>query len=293
MTADVIDIHPHVIAQDQTKYPLQPMGGKQSTWSAQRPMSGARLLEAMDQAGISKAAVVQTSTAYGFDNSFLADTIEAHPDRLTGVCSIDVLAEDAVQALEYWIEERGMAGLRLFTTGSTMPGQADWLDDERSFPVWEWVSEHGVPVCVQMTPAGQPRLRRLLDAFPAARVILDHLTRPPIESGPPYRAADSLMELVAYENVYLKITTENFRHSSVGNASPETWFGRVFDVFGSRRIAWGSNFPATEGNLPELLDSARQQLSFLSADDAEWVFSKTAASLYPVLSPSVSSEAVR
>jgi L-fuconolactonase len=293
MTADVIDIHPHVIAEDQQRYPLAPMGGKQSTWSAQRPMSGEGLLAAMDAAGVAKAAVVQTSTAYSFDNSFLADTIAQHPERLTGVCSIDVLADDAVDVLRHWVEERGMTGLRLFTTGSTMPGQAGWLDDERSFPVWAWASAHSIPVCVQMTPAGQPKLRRLLDTFPDARVILDHLTRPAIDSGPPYPAADTLLELVAYENVYLKITTENFRNSSVGQATPETWFGKVFDVFGARRIAWGSNFPATEGSLPELLQSARDQLSFLSAEDAEWVFTRTAASLYPVLSGSVPSGAVR
>jgi len=27
--------------------------------------------------------------------------------------------------------------MRLFTTGSTMPGQASWFDDPRSFPAWE------------------------------------------------------------------------------------------------------------------------------------------------------------
>ena len=30
-----------------------------------------------------------------------------------------------------------MTGMRVFTTGSTMPGQQTWLDDERAFPVWK------------------------------------------------------------------------------------------------------------------------------------------------------------
>src|SRR5437868_10597106 len=40
----------------------------------------------------------------------------------------------------------GLTGLRLFTTGSTMPGQADWLDDPRSFPAWELAEKSNLPV---------------------------------------------------------------------------------------------------------------------------------------------------
>jgi L-fuconolactonase len=29
----IVDIHPHVIATDNVRYPLQPLGGNQSTWS--------------------------------------------------------------------------------------------------------------------------------------------------------------------------------------------------------------------------------------------------------------------
>jgi len=33
----IVDIHPHVIATDNTRYPLNPLGGVQSTWSRDRP----------------------------------------------------------------------------------------------------------------------------------------------------------------------------------------------------------------------------------------------------------------
>ena len=33
----VIDIHPHIVSPDTKKYPLAPLGGKQSTWSEERP----------------------------------------------------------------------------------------------------------------------------------------------------------------------------------------------------------------------------------------------------------------
>ena len=58
------------------------------------------------------------------------DRVRSHADRFAGVFSIDVLASDAVTQMQRWLDA-GLSGLRLFTTGSTMPGQAGWLDDER------------------------------------------------------------------------------------------------------------------------------------------------------------------
>jgi hypothetical protein len=37
--AEIIDIHNHVIAPDTQRYPLAPLGGKQSDWSRTRPTS--------------------------------------------------------------------------------------------------------------------------------------------------------------------------------------------------------------------------------------------------------------
>jgi L-fuconolactonase len=53
--------------------------------------------------------------------------------------------------------------------------------------------------------------------------------------------------------------------------------------FGASRIAWGSNFPASERSLPELLALAHDALRFLPETDREWVFSRTAQRLYPAL----------
>ena len=86
----VIDIHPHIVSPDTQRYPLAPLGGVQSTWSSERPTTYDDLLAAMDDAGVDKAAIVHSSTAYGYDNSYVADAVAAVPSRFTAVCSIDV-----------------------------------------------------------------------------------------------------------------------------------------------------------------------------------------------------------
>ncbi|HEX3372043.1 MAG TPA: amidohydrolase family protein, partial [Candidatus Acidoferrales bacterium] len=169
-----IDIHPHVISTDTTRYPNAPVGGKKSNWSHDKPVSVEQMLVAMDQAGIAKSVLVQASTCYGHDNSYLADSVAAHPNRFTGVFSVDVLAPDAPEKIRYWVS-RKLTGMRLFTAGSTMPNQADWVDDPRSFPAWECASELNIPICMQMTVKAISQLVRMLERFPKVRVILDHL----------------------------------------------------------------------------------------------------------------------
>jgi len=278
----VIDIHPHIIAADLHRYPRAPLGGHQSVWSEERPVSVERLIEEQDRAGIRKAALVQASTCYGHDNSYVADAVNAHPERFTGVFSCDILAPDARDTMAHWMA-RGLTGLRLFTTGSTMPGQAGWLDDPRSFPAWRKAEESGLPVCLQMTADGIPQIENVLRRFPRLRVVLDHLARPVQEDGPPYESADSLWRLASFPGVYLKVTERNFLGATKGKATPETFFGRLVSEFGASRIAWGSNYPASERSLPDLLALAEDTLRFLPETDREWIFSRTAQTLYPAL----------
>ena len=278
----IIDIHPHVISTDERKYPRAPIGGHQSDWSRERPVSYEDMIVAQDKAGVAKAALVQASTCYGHDNSYVAEAVAAHPERFTGVFSCDVLAADATQTMAKWMA-KGLTGMRLFTTGSTMPGQADWLDDARSFPAWRLAEEKHLPVCLQMTAKGIPQLTNVLKRFPKLRVILDHLARPTQDDGPPYKGADSLWGLAVYPNVFLKVTERNLVGARAGKATPETFFGKLVGEFGANRIAWGSNYPASERPLPELVELARDTLAFLPQRDREWIFSGTALTLYPAL----------
>lgn len=278
----IIDIHPHIIADDTQRYPLAPLGGHQSEWSRTRPVTTEQMIAAMDKAGVAKSAIVQASTCYGHDNSYVADAVAAHPDRFTGVFSVDVLAADAPERMRHWLS-RGLTGMRLFTIGSTMPDQQSWLDDPKTYPAWECAGELGLSICLQMSPTAFPQMIAMAERFPDVKIILDHMARPVLDDGVPYAKADSLFALARLPNVYLKLTPRSFNESRKGKATPDTFFPKLVSVFGASRLAWGSNYPSSEGSLPELLKLATSSLTALSESDREWVFCKTAQSLYPVL----------
>jgi L-fuconolactonase len=282
MSYNIVDIHPHIISDDEAAYPPSPLFGTRSEWSKERPTTVETLIAAMNEAGVGKAAVVHSSTTYGFDNSYVVDGCARYPARLAAVGSVDVLQPDALDRIHEWVA-RGLAGLRLFTGGSTKEFDPSELDDPRSFAAWELCSELGIPMCIQTGPIGLPQVTALAKRFPKVNIILDHLGRPDVIDGAPYKNAQSLWDLAPLTNIYFKLTPRIFGDVKKGDATAESFFGKVVETFGAERLAWGSNFPTSPGTLSEILATAQAGLASLSEEDRQWIFSKTAQKLYPVL----------
>ncbi|MGH7069344.1 MAG: amidohydrolase family protein [Acetobacteraceae bacterium] len=280
--ASYVDIHPHIISDDEARYPPAPLFGKRSDWSQERPCTVETLIAEMDDAGVAKAAVVHSSTTYGFDNSYVVDSCNRYPGRLIAVGSVDVLEPDAAATIRRWVD-RGLAGLRLFTGGSTKEFDPSELDDPRAFPAWESCGELGLTMCIQTGPIGLPQVTALANRFPTVPIILDHLGRPDITDGPPYRAAQTLFDLASIPSIYLKLTPRIMSDSTKGAATPETFFPELVATFGAKRLAWGSNFPTSPGRLAEIKATAQSRLVTLSDQDREWIFARTAQTLYPRL----------
>jgi len=280
--ASYVDIHPHIISDDEGRYPPAPLFGKRSEWSQERPCTVETLIAQMDDAGVEKAAVVHSSTTYGFDNSYVVDSCNRYPGRLIAVGSVDVLEPNAVATIRRWVDG-GLAGLRLFTGGSTKEFDPSELDDPRAFPAWDVCGELGLTMCIQTGPIGLPQVTALARRFPKVAIILDHLGRPDITDGPPYRAAQSLFDLASIPSIYLKLTPRIMGDSTKGAATPETFFPKLVATFGAKRLAWGSNYPTSPGTLAEIKATAQKRLAALSDQDRVWIFTKTAQTLYPRL----------
>lgn len=282
MPSKLIDIHPHIVSKDVARYPLAPLHGRRSDWSATRSKSFEDLVDGMDEAGVDKACIVHSSTTYGFDGSYVADTVSGNPGRFTGVFSIDMASPDAAEKVRYW-SDRGLTGIRVYTGGSTFTEQSTLLSDPRTFAAWEAAADLGMTITVQLRPEGLSQLLTMVKRYPQARILVDNLLRPNYEEGPPYCASEHTFCLARYPHVFMKIITNSVRDSRKGNGSPETFFPRLVQEFGAERIAWGSNYPASEGTLSEIVKEAKEALSCLSHDAQEWIFFKTAQTLYPAL----------
>ncbi|MDR2379136.1 MAG: amidohydrolase, partial [Bifidobacteriaceae bacterium] len=277
------DIHPHVIAADERRYRLAPVGGQMSAWARSRPVTTEALIAAMDRTGVAQAVIVQASTAYGYDNSSVTDSAGLWPGRLAAVACVNPLSHQVGAEIDHWVAERGAAGLRLFAAGSTIGDKSGWLDSPDTFPAWEAALRHRTPVCVQTRFSNLARLRTMLERFPGVRVVLDHMAYPDLTNGPAHAAAEPLLALADCPNLYLKLTLRNLEPLARANGGPTPFLRRLVDAFGADRIAWGSNFPAAANPLCDLVALAVNACSGLGPDERRWIAAGTARRLYPAL----------
>lgn len=275
---EMIDTHVHVVSSDQHAYPLRP-AGLPGTWYRDAPHSAEELIDLMDASGVAKAVLIQPMGAYSFDNRYAADSARKHPARFVSACCVDVDAQDPVAELGYWIRGRGMHGVRLFALASA----ASWLDDPRTYPLWEAASDLGAHVIVTILTPQLPQLKTVLEHFPDVAVSLDHCAFPPL-AGPPWEAAEPLFAFAEHEKLYLKVST-HVLDAAAKSGSAADFVGALAARFGAERLMWGSDFSQTyDRPYAELVKLGRDAFSELPERAQAVCLSGTARKLWPALS---------
>jgi L-fuconolactonase len=278
----IVDTHPHIVSPDTTKYPITPIGGQRSDWSEEHAVDAEHMIAAMKEAGVDHAAMVHSSTTYGFNCEYVADSVAKYPKQFTGVFSVDITAPDCPEKMRYWFS-KGCTGQRVFTRGSTMKEAWVRLDDPKVFPCYQTAEELGIAVAVNPRVKDFDQLEAILKQFPKVNFILENLGKADTKDGAPFNNAKPLWDLAKYPNLYLKIKSDNLREAMEGKSTPETWWAKVVSVYGANRLIWGSNYPANEGSLKDMVELAKRSFASLSTSDQEAILGKTALKLYPTL----------
>jgi L-fuconolactonase len=193
-----------------------------------------------------------------------------------------MLADACRDVIREWAG-KGLAGLRIFTGGSTKDFDPSELDNPSSFKAWELLAELGLPMCIQTGPIGLPQVTHAGQKFPNVNIILDHLGRPDVLDGPPYANAASLFDWPTLPNIYLKLTPRIF-----GDVKKEQ--GQRRDLLPARGRGLRRAAPGLGLELPDLARHAGGDpgdgaggLACLGEEDRAWIFGKTAQQLYPAL----------
>jgi predicted TIM-barrel fold metal-dependent hydrolase len=270
----IIDTHTHVVSSDKVKHPLDP-GAR--GWSTEVSNDVEDLIAEMDRSGVACATLVQPNATYGLDNSYQCDSAQQYAPRTVAVGILDPVAPDAADKLSYWVNERGMKGVRL-------QSQAE-PDDPRCDPLWQRAEGLGVPISIG--GGGQPekvdRMRNIGARHPQVIFAPDHFAG---WSGAKDKAAmtTALERLAQLPNAYLRISSTSL--GPYANLTPpeQALFRRVIEAFTPRRVMWGSNFPSSRaGGYIGQVQLAQTALSWLSDDDRRWIMGDTAHTLWPML----------
>ncbi|NKB65439.1 MAG: amidohydrolase family protein [Candidatus Latescibacteria bacterium] len=265
----IIDTHLHIWSEDAQRYPFAEGRSGGAGGSVEF------LNETMAAAGVDKAVIVQP-IHYLFDNSYVADSLRRFPGRFAAIGLVDPKAPDAPDQLEKLVRQDGFGGLRIHSSRLDHPSQWAAADQD---PLWRRSEELGTCFIVHGPAANLPHLEPIIGRFPQVPVVLDHIGGAPTDEEPPYPLLSHVLDLARFPNVYVKLTPQAHKSSEAfPHADTFAAFQRIYDAFGPERLMWGTNFPGVVKGVGygPALEMFRDHVGFLTADDKEWLFHRTA-----------------
>ena len=297
----LFDAHAHLVADDQQAYPRNPMQraanapprlpgviGKPGGHHGPQPINEvpdvSRMLGWMAHEGVDGAVAVQKRMIYRYDNSYILDSSDRHPDIFSAVVILD--AEDAGTAplVRRYITEHGLAGVRLFG-GRGADGGMPWLNSPMALKTWEVAQAHGLVMDLEVLAIGGggpsiPTLIELARRYPNVRLVLDHLLEPEMDEGEHFGLDERYETLSPIPNISFKWTSINLDICrEMGIPAPRV-LRRAVDLYGADRIMWGSDIGTSSGTYQDMVQRALDSAALLTEAEQRAVFHDTGRRIF-------------
>lgn len=272
--AHVVDGNAHVMPADALQA------------TAREDATAEELLGYMRQAGVQQALLVPHPPS-NYDKGYCLECARRYPESFAAVGKINMPDQEPGAALPGLVEQPGIAGLRLDVPGGGDP--SEWLDAPKATPIWEEAGRKQLPVSLPSVRRLDQlaAVQRVAERFPAVPILLMHaIAAASTEDGPPYEQAGEFFALAELPNVYVAVTHHHIAEANRGRSTSRDFLETLVNTFSARRLLWASFFPARapeDAPLKGLIDPVRNELSFLTSEDRDWILGETARSLYPAL----------
>jgi predicted TIM-barrel fold metal-dependent hydrolase len=182
----IVDVHSHA-------WQFPDHFGDDFVAQAKRAKAGGEVDLTVRYADYAAAAPAETRTiAFGgkarrsglwVDDSYVAEYVAAHPDRLIGFLSVDPTQDGWQREMEAGHQELGLRGIKLLSMYAGFRP-----DDKLVDPLWQYAARHKLPVLlhtgttfISQAPLDctlPRRLDRVAIRFPEVKIILAHLSHP-------------------------------------------------------------------------------------------------------------------
>jgi L-fucono-1,5-lactonase len=248
-----------------------------------RPFGPADLAPHLAARNVASTLLVQSRSSIDETVEFLA-LAEATPFVAGVVGWVDLTrpdVADAIARLRSGPGGRHLVGIRHQVHDEVDP---DWLGRADVRAGIAAVGAAGLAYDLLVRPEHLPAAVAVARALPDMRFVVDHLAKPPIASGRLKPWASRLRPLGELDNVWCKIS------GMVTEADPIRWrpadlqpfVDSVLDVFGPRRLLFGSDWPVCllAGSYEVVFDAAASTLRSLTASERDAVFGGTAGAAY-------------
>jgi len=231
----IIDTHAHIYTRDSDRYPIidKPYAPPAGSGSPEG------LIAEMDAAGVDKVMMVQTTTYYGWDNSYMRDTVPQYSDRARGVFTLDPEHPHSADLIYSLVDRAGMTALR------TYPVRQGDYDHPGNRALWAACRETGTTINALIGEARYAaELAAIMTDYPEVPVTLDHAIHLDI-AAPEYNdKLSATLGLADCPNMNAKLSflaTGSAEEYPFTDMHPAT--RQIIDAYGPERCVWGSDYP--------------------------------------------------
>ncbi len=273
-----VDAHVHVWTPDTKRYPISsdPAFAKHRTVESFTPEQF--FVHARPQ-GVRRVVLIQMSF-YTTDNRYMLDCIARRPGTFRGVAIVDETKADMCATMKS-LAKRGVRGFRIYTDRAKAEA---WQHSDGMKKMWACAADEGLSMCLLADPESLPAVQRMCRNFPKTRVVIDHFARIGMKGPVRQQDIDNLRRLAAFPHTHVK--TSAFYALGKKKApylDTAPLVRSLRDTFGAQRLMWASDCPyqVQEGHTyADSIAVIRDRLSFLSAEDKEWMLRKTAEKVF-------------
>lgn len=283
----IIDAHQHFWNLEKVDYPwLTAEYGP-----LYRTYTPAELMPQLEGAGVRATVLVQAADSYQDTESMLAQADEH--DWIAGVVGWVPLTrpEETAAGLERFGKHPKFVGIRHLMHEEADP---DWVLQPEIQESLGILAESGATFdVVSVLPRHLEHIPVLAERHRNLKLVIDHLSKPPIKEKGWEPWAGLLARAAAYPNVYAKVsglnTAADWKSWDANDLAP--YIEHAVSVFGGDRLMFGSDWPVAvlAGSYQKVVDETETALGLagLEQDAREAVWSATAIEFYGLTPASV------
>lgn len=233
--------------------------------------------------GIDATVLVQSLPSVE-DTRWMLSVAAATPWVRGVVGWVDFKAADAPAQIEALARDPLLKGLRPML--QDLPDD-DWIADPACDPAARAMQRHGLVFDALVLTRQLPALRRFAVRHPDLRMVIDHAAKPLIAHGEIEPWWSDLAALAALPQVHCKVSgllTE--AGDCLDDATLRPYVQALWDLFGPRRLLWGSDWPVLRlaadyaGWWEQAQRLARQLVPAPTPGDLDALFGGNAAGFY-------------
>src|SRR5579863_9125651 len=215
-----------------------------------------------------KYTVLVNPRFYGWDNSYIADSLARYPKLFVAHGLLNPEEPDLPGKLRYWIKERGFQGMRF---SPIYHPKSTWLNSKEHYPLWREAERLGAVFNFYILPQQMPMLEDMAERFPGVKIVIDHLGKPDLKQADPWADFRKLFRLKRFPQVW--VSASEPYELSLTKVYPYRdtfpFFKAVYQEFGGAHLVWGTGYPKPrwELSMDKELAFVQKELDFYTPTD--------------------------